>query len=196
MGTDFFVVVALGDSLTFGYRMRDPYAMDPRVPYPAQLEALLREKRKQRQVFVVNTGVNGDTTDGMLERFGRIVASEKPDVVVVWGGINDLGAARMPEQVMGNLVKLYAMCKGIGAKSVACTVTPTSHTSPKMRRLNDLIRAHASEEDLALADIFPALADADGNLRREYSDDGAHLTAEGYRVVAEVVFHAIEKMEP
>jgi len=193
MGDGFFVVVALGDSLTFGYRLRDPYAMDPRVPYPAQLEALLREKTKDEQVFVLNAGVNGDSTDGMIWRFGRVVAPEKPDVVVVWGGINDLGAARLPDAVMGNLVRLNGMCGEIGAKPVACTLTPTRRTSRGMLLLNDMIRAHASESGVALADLFPALADSECNLRQEYSDDGAHLTPAGYRRVAEVI---LDKVEP
>lgn len=197
MVTDFFVVVALGDSLTFGYRMRDPYAMDPRVPYPTQLETFLKEKIREKQVLVINAGVNGDPTNGMIGRFSRVVAPEKPDVVVVWGGINDLGAARLPEQVMGNLVKLYTMCEEIEAMPVACTLTPTSHTNPKMRRLNDLIRVHASEKGMTITDLFPALADAEGNLRQKYSDDGAHLTQAGYHRVAETVSQAIAgKMVP
>jgi lysophospholipase L1-like esterase len=201
MGDGFFVVVALGDSLTAGYRVLDPYAIDPRVPYPAQLEALLRERLGGRaQSFVVNAGLNGDSTDGMLWRFGNAVAPEQPDAVVVGGGINDLGAARDPEAVMANLLKLYARCEEIGAKPVACTLTPTRRTSPNTITLNDLIRAHASEKDMALADLFPALADGDGNLRAEYSDDGVHLTPAGYRKVAETVLKALKplitEMEP
>jgi lysophospholipase L1-like esterase len=192
MGDGFFVVVALGDSLTAGYRMRDPYAIDPRAPYPAQLETLLREKfRGKKQAFVVNAGVNGESTEGMLWRFSLAVIAEKPDAVIVWGGINDLGAARNPEQVMGNLAKLYESYREIGAMPVACTLTPTRRTSPNMRRLNDMISAHASEKGLILADLFPGLADTEGNLRQEYSDDGAHLTQAGYRRVAEIILHAL-----
>jgi lysophospholipase L1-like esterase len=192
MGDGFFVVVALGDSLTAGYRMRDPYAIDPRAPYPAQLETLLREKfRGKKQAFVVNAGVNGESTEGMLWRFSLAVIAEKPDAVIVWGGINDLGVARDPEQVMGNLAKLYESCREIGATPVACTLTPTRRTSPNMRRLNDMISAHASEKGLILADLFPGLADTEGNLRQEYSDDGAHLTQAGYRRVAEIILHAL-----
>ena len=195
MGDGFFVVVALGDSLTAGYRTLDPYAIDPRVPYPAQLEALLRERLGGRaQAFVVNAGVNGDSTDGMLWRFGQAVAPERPDVVVVWGGINDLGAARNPEAVMANLARLYAKCGEINAKPVVCTLTPTRRTSPNMRELNDLIRAHASEKGLALTDLFPALADSEGNLKTEYSDDGVHLSPAGYGRVAETVLKALEPL--
>lgn len=191
MGDEFFVVAAIGDSLTRGYRMRDPYAVDPRVPYPAQLEMLLRMKLKGRQVFVVNAGENGDLTDGMSRRFGYDVASERPDAVVVWGGINDLGHARQPEHVMENLARLYELCIEIKATPIACTLTPTRHTSSAMRRLNDMIKAHASEKGIILADLYPALADEEGNLKKEFSDDGAHLTVEGYRRVAETVLEAL-----
>jgi lysophospholipase L1-like esterase len=201
MGDGFFVVVALGDSLTFGYRMRDPYAIDTRVPYPAQLETLLREKIKGRkQAVVINAGVNGDSTDGMLWRFGQAVARERPDVVVVWGGINDLGAAQSSERVMEKLTKIYTICGEIGAIPVVCTLTPTRRTSPNMRRLNEMIRTQASENGMILADLFVALSNGEGNLRHEYSDDGAHLTQAGYRRVAEIILDAltpiIEKMEP
>ncbi len=191
MSSEFFVVVALGDSLTFGYRMRDPDALDPRVPYPAQLEMLLRAKLKSRTVFVANAGINGDSTDGMITRFERDVSREAPDVVVVWGGINDLGYTRTPEQAMANLSRLYEMSIGIKAKPIACTLTPTRHTSAAMKRLNELIRAHAAEKDILFVDLYAALADAEGNLLKEYSDDGAHLTMEGYHRVAETLLVAM-----
>jgi lysophospholipase L1-like esterase len=191
----FFVAVALGDSLTFGYRASDPYAMDPMVPYPAQLEAMLRERlRGRRDVTIINAGVNGDTTDGMLWRLKRAAATEKPDAVIVWGGINDLGAARAPWQVMENLAKLYEGCREIGSTPIACTLTPTRRTSPKMTSLNDLIKAHAKEKGVLLVDLFPALADDEGNLRQEYSDDGAHLTPEGNRRVAETTLPTITQL--
>ena len=192
MADGFLIVVALGDSLTAGYRTLDPYAIDPRVPYPAQLETLIRGRLKgQTQAFVINAGVNGDDTDGMLWRFRQTVATEKPEIVVIWGGINDLGAAKDPEQVMENLTKLYALCGEIGATPVACTLTPTRLTSPNIRRLNELIRAHASEKDLVLVDLFSGLVDMEGNLRQEYSDDGVHLTQAGYGRVAEIVLGSL-----
>ena len=186
------VVVALGDSLTAGYRTLDPYAIDPRVPYPAQLMTLINGRlRGQTQAFVINAGVNGDDTNGMLRRFRQSVATEKPEIVVIWGGINDLGAAKDPEQVMENLTKIYDLCRETGATPVACTLTPTRLTSTKIRRLNELIRAYACEKGLVLVDLFYGLADMEGNLRQEYSDDGVHLTQAGYGRIAEIVLGAI-----
>ena len=186
------VVVALGDSLTAGYRTLDPYAIDPRVPYPAQLMTLINGRLKgQTQALVINAGVNGDDTNGMLRRFRQSVATEKPEIVVIWGGINDLGAAKDPEQVMENLTKLYNLCRETGATPVACTLTPTRLTSTIIGRLNELIRAYASEKGLVLVDLFYGLVDMEDNLRQEYSDDGVHLTQEGYKRIAEIVLGAI-----
>ena len=191
-----FVVVALGDSLTAGYRFRDPYAMDPRVPYPAQLEAMIRatlaKSGQSTLAFVINAGINGDFTDGMLERFERDVAAERPDVIVIWGGVNDLGVGRKPEYVIRNLLKLHEMAKASGAEPVACTLTPMRRTSDAMGDLNELIRASCAKTGTRLADLFPQFADAKGNLRSEYSDDGAHLTAQGYGLVARIIYEAIK----
>jgi len=192
MADGVLVVVAFGDSLTAGYRTLDPYAIDPRVPYPAQLETLINGRLKgQTQAFVINAGVNGDDTDGMLWRFRQTVSTEKPEIVVILGGINDLGTAKDPEQVMENLTKIYDLCRETGATPVACTLTPIRLTSTKIRRLNELIRAYASEKDLVLADLFSGLVDMEGNLRQEYSDDGVHLTQIGYGRIAEIVLSAI-----
>ncbi len=190
-----FVVVTLGDSLTAGYRFRDPYAMDPRVPYPAQLEAMMRVRLSKSSngtlAFVVNAGVNGDSTDGMLKRFERDVAVERPDVVVIWGGLNDLGTGRRPDYVLENLFKLYEATRALDAEPVACTLTPMRRTSNSIRELNELIRAKCIAGGTRLADLFPQLADWEGNLKAECSDDGTHLTIYGYILVAQIVYDAI-----
>jgi lysophospholipase L1-like esterase len=61
-----------------------------------------------------------------------------------------------------------------------------------MRDLNELIRASCAKTGIRLADLFPQFADAEGNLRSEYSDDGAHLTAQGYGLVARIIYEAVK----
>jgi acyl-CoA thioesterase-1 len=73
-------VVALGASNTFGKGVARSQA------YPAQLEALLRAKGLS--VHVVNAGINGDTTGGMLARLDRVVP-KGTDVVILQPGGND-----------------------------------------------------------------------------------------------------------
>jgi acyl-CoA thioesterase-1 len=73
-------VVALGASNTFGKGVSRSQA------YPAQLEALLRARGLS--AHVINAGVNGDTTGGMLARLDRAVP-RGTSVVVLQPGGND-----------------------------------------------------------------------------------------------------------
>ena len=81
-------VVALGASNTAGK------GVAPQEAYPAQLEAMLRAKGYNGHV--VNAGLNGDTTAGMLARLDSAVPNGTRVVILQPGG-NDFrrrGAAR------------------------------------------------------------------------------------------------------
>ena len=75
---DAATVVALGASNTFGKGIARNQA------YPAQLEAILRAKGAN--VRVVNAGINGDTTEGMLQRLDRAVPNGTSAVILQPGG--------------------------------------------------------------------------------------------------------------
>nr|QIG99787.1 acyl-CoA thioesterase [Bradyrhizobium sp. 6(2017)] len=71
-------IVALGASNTYGKGVARNLA------YPAQLEAILRAKGLN--VRVVNAGINGDTTEGMLQRLDRAVPNGTSAVILQPGG--------------------------------------------------------------------------------------------------------------
>jgi acyl-CoA thioesterase I len=71
-------IVALGASNTYGKGVARNQA------YPAQLEAILRAKGTN--VRVVNAGINGDTTEGMLQRLDRTVPNGTSAVILQPGG--------------------------------------------------------------------------------------------------------------
>ena len=71
-------VVALGASNTYGKGVARGQA------YPAQLEAILRAKGAS--VRVVNAGINGDTTEGMLRRLDQAVPKGTSAVILQPGG--------------------------------------------------------------------------------------------------------------
>jgi acyl-CoA thioesterase-1 len=79
-GAQAATVVALGASNTFGK------GVSRGQTYPAQLEALLRAKGLNARV--VNAGINGDTTGGMLARLDRVVP-KGTSVVILQPGGND-----------------------------------------------------------------------------------------------------------
>jgi acyl-CoA thioesterase I len=71
-------IVALGASNTYGKGVARGQA------YPAQLEAILRAKGAN--VRVVNAGINGDTTEGMLRRLDQAVPKGTSAVILQPGG--------------------------------------------------------------------------------------------------------------
>src|ERR1700704_1999080 len=82
---DAATIVALGASNTYGKGVERDQA------YPAQLEAMLRARGLS--VNVVNAGINGDTTEGMLSRLDDAVPNGTRVVILQPGG-NDLRKGR------------------------------------------------------------------------------------------------------
>jgi acyl-CoA thioesterase-1 len=99
-------VVALGASNTFGK------GVSPGEAYPAQLEAMLHAKGIN--ATVVNAGINGDTTGGMLARLDSVVP-KGTSVVILQPGGNDLRKGQ-PDQTGAILARLRAM----GVRVVMC----------------------------------------------------------------------------
>ena len=92
-------VVALGASNTFGNGVSRSDA------YPTQLEGLLRAKGLNARV--INAGINGDTTGGMLARLDRVVP-KGTSVVILQPGGNDRRKLA-PDQTSEIQARLAAM---------------------------------------------------------------------------------------
>ena len=76
-------IVAIGSSSTFGAG-----ASSPAMSYPSRLAIELRALLPRTSITVINRGVNGDTTEGMLARFDRDVFAAHPDLVLWQVGSN------------------------------------------------------------------------------------------------------------
>ncbi|GIM29627.1 peptidase [Clostridium polyendosporum] len=84
-------IICIGDSLTFGYG----------VNLGNSWVDLLRNKTKNE---IINKGVNGDTTTGMLSRFSTDVTNHSPDMVSIMAGTNDLLMGRDLNTIVDNIL--------------------------------------------------------------------------------------------
>lgn len=179
-------IIAFGDSLTVGYL--SPFEA---TPYAAFLQPLLGP-----DATIDLAGVSGETTEEMLLRFDRQVIRRAPDYVIILGGTNDLGWGLSIIQIMANLSRMYQTAQKADIVPVACAVPSllgADEFIPPRVELNRRIQQTANEMKLPFADLFTATSDSSGRLREEYSQDGLHLTSEGYRKIAQTLYDSVFK---
>lgn len=186
-------IVAFGDSLTVGYQSPTPeYPEGRTTPYG---RFLLERMGDGAEVII--QGVNGELTEAMLLRLERDALDFGPNFVVILGGTNDLGWGIPPDDVSQNLVSMYKHVRSKGIHPVAVTVPSIrgfDDAIPQRRTLNTLIVDYCRMESQAYVDLFTATAEPKTlRLAEQYSNDGLHLTTEGYRLLAERLYHDVFK---
>ena len=117
-------IVVLGDSVTFGYRVpvawdrEQPTQFDAKEkPYPAVLEAALREKFPGREIEVLPLACPGYTSGQGLMWLRRDIASLTPDIVVACFGWNDVRAAGLPDSATMPTGSAQIFVRGLIARS-------------------------------------------------------------------------------
>ena len=190
-------IVCFGDSLTAGYQ--SPTYDVPTVQETAYGSFL--QARLGTQATVITSGVCGELTGDMVLRFRRDVLAHSPDYVVILGGTNDLGWHVALAEILNHLVRMYELALGAGIQPVALTVPsirmegdPAAeqwlHELVTQRQhLNRLITEYCVKNRIACCDLFTATADPRTLLLASpYSNDGLHLTTEGYRTMADLLY--------
>jgi len=190
-------IVAFGDSLTVGYLSPTGEEEWPQpIPYTRFLrrktENFLRNSgRSDLEVEFLNRGIVGELTADMVDRFGRDVIEIQPGAVIILGGSNDLGWGMEPLSVVTNLKTMYDEALRNGIRPVSCTVPSVRGFDDGIRprlQLNDLIKKCSGDRGIVCVDVFAATGDPAGRLKAEYSNDGLHLNAAGYEVMADAMF--------
>ena len=187
------VFVFLGDSITAGYQ-QGPGGLPPRYyPFTNMLESVIRMRLKERgsdkDVALENRGMDGDSTSGMVNRFTMSVTPEKPEYVVIMGGLNDLFTRIPDNDVYRNLVQLMQMSREIGAEPIVLSTTPIAGArdfNSKIMDQNDRVRRYCMANDVRFVDIFSELSE-EGVLAGGFSNDGVHLSDGGYRKIISIL---------
>lgn len=186
-------ILCFGDSLTVGYQAPTPAYQE--TPYGEFLQHLLGARAK-----VSISGVCGELTSEMVTRFPRDVITKAPHYVVILGGTNDLGREVPPPDILENLLAMYTKAQLAKIQPVAVTVPSIrpegtlgvgddppwvrEHIA-KRQHLNRLLAEVCSKMKIACVDLFGAtLEPGTLLLAPRYSNDGLHLTTEGYRRLA------------
>lgn len=164
-------ILAFGDSLTAGYGAAEG------EDYPSQLALLTGWE-------VRNAGISGDTTEDGLRRLPAALKVEKPDVVLLCLGGNDLLRKRSVELLQNNLREMLDMIRAAGAQPILVAVP-----QPALVGLDD----HPLYAELAAAEQVPLISGVMSQTlkRSAWRSDRIHPNAAGYQHIAEVMALAL-----
>ncbi|MGE4396843.1 MAG: arylesterase [Sulfurimonas sp.] len=95
-------ILAFGDSITYGFGVEEEDS------YPAQLQ-------KRVGIRVINSGVSGEESSEALERLPKLL-EQKPDLVILCHGGNDIIRKRSDEKLKANLTQMIEIIKASGAE--------------------------------------------------------------------------------
>ena len=174
-------LVALGDSLTAGYRLPADAA------FPAVLERAL--KAKGYRVEIANAGVSGDTSTGGLDRLDWSVPDGTQGVILELGA-NDMLRGTDPAVTRKALETIIVRLKERGIPVLLAGMLAAPNLGAEYRAgfdaiYPDLARAH----DLVL---YPFFLDGVAGQRANTMDDGLHPTAKGVERVVEGILPTVE----
>lgn len=176
-------IVAFGDSLTAGF------GVAPQDTYPAQLQRRL--DAAGYRYLIVNAGVSGDTTAGGVRRVTWVLNGNPYMVILELGGNDGLRGLDL-EQTRTNLETIIARLKQAGVVTVLAGMKlPPNYGADYTARFESMYRDLAVRHRLPL---IPFLLEGVGGDHRLNQPDGIHPTGEGYRIVADNVFRALEPL--
>lgn len=186
-----FTILCIGDSHTAGFPGYDPLmGGTPESSYQFWLREGLFREQPDHEFTLINEGMCGDTSRGIVARLFRALTGLQCDAVILAGGTNDLGMIS-DGQIMKNLTEGYDACRDRGTPLIAPTIPPVNFEgySSRIKEINRAIERYASTmSGVFRADWFGALKDEDGLLAAGYdSGDGVHLSIEGYKQIGDLM---------
>lgn len=176
------ILLCIGDSITFGY-------------------GVLKKERfidliKSESIKVINRGINGDTTSGMLSRISEDLRKKNPTHILITGGANDFMQGRTVDYVYKNLNLMCTECKSLGLTPIL-GITPSidgnkanscffSLDYDEVNRKISELRNIILKSPFISVDFYKALENKD------FTVDGVHPNKNGHILMAEELYSVLK----
>lgn len=192
-------IVFFGDSVTESERdASNPH--DFGNGYVKFAEGKLRLLYPDRRTEFLNRGVGGNDVSDLAARIQHDVLDEKPDVIVLQVGINDVMNESVSEQSFEKeYAALLERLVGSGAKVLilqpfALPVGDKARLRPRLDQFNRMIRAIAEKNAIPVIPMDEIFNGAAQDIKpTQFTSDGIHPTHRGHRYLADFVVKALKK---
>lgn len=173
-------IVALGDSLTEGYKVKESYT------------EILGEFL---QTDIKNCGEGGTRISEISENIDRCV-NESTDIVIFWGGANDLKYSPSLEDMVNDFE--YAIEQLSDKTVIVLTIPSNIELDNEKQMLRKEFNEYLKQRDgIRVVDIYEALRDEEdeNKMKDLYHLKGVHLNQLGYYVVANMVYKEVSEID-
>lgn len=179
-------MVCIGDSLTYGYRIRADRVWVKKLAEATGIE-------------ILNKGMNGDTSSGMARRFIRDVVMHQPTHVLIFGGANDIVLDMPLDTITENIEKMVntALKEGI-IPLIGITMemdeymafrewadgTDYNKANKQVILLREWILSYCHRNNLVAIDFYESYHEAlSKGPVTDYFLDGLHPTEKGQQIL-------------
>jgi acyl-CoA thioesterase-1 len=147
---------------------------------------------------VLNRGVNGERSDEILGRFARDVIAERPEIVIILAGVNDIFQGFSSDSTRRNLSEMYLRATKEKIAPVACSVLPYNtmgkRETESRSSLNSWISQESGRLGISFCDTSESVSDPNDPNKLRGSPDGLHPDVEGYRRMADAISITVESL--
>ncbi len=150
-------------------------------------------------LHIKNRGISGDVTAGVIHRMDEIV-KRQPSKVFLLIGTNDLARNITADSVQKNIFWIadYLNQETPSTKVYVQSIFPVNNGFEKfaghtgndtvIRLVNSTLEKQALKHHYTFIDLHSTLADNDGKLNKDFTNDGLHLTGNGYILWKHIVY--------
>ena len=170
-------IVFLGDSITDFYDLKKYYP----------------------EYNIVNSGISGNITTDILNNMEERVYRYNPSKVFLLIGINDLAREIPKDEIVSNIEKITKEIKENRPETEIYveSIYPINDSDDEkiyhpilvnrnnedVVEVNTEIKKYCKENRIEYIDLYSELIDEDKNLKLEYTNEGLHISDEGYEFI-------------
>lgn len=156
---------------------------------------------------IKNRGISGDISAGVINRIDEIV-NRRPAKVLLLIGTNDLAKGIRADSLLKNIswIATYLKAKSPATKLFVQSILPVNdafgkfgdHTSKGqvIRDVNAKLQSSASVNSYNYVDLYTSFSDASGKLNEKYTNDGLHLSGDGYMHWKHLIYPHVYGLQP
>ena len=194
------------------YKTVNKVVMDENIVFVGDSITYMYDLNKYYDGYnVVNNGIDGEFTWGVLDDLKDRIYKYNPSKVVLLIGTNDIYKNKSVDEISDNVDKII---KGIKtnrtyAEIYLVSLLPVNRTSDDIinlnmvkNRTNEMImeinnkyQEIAKKYNITYIDLYSKLIDDDGNLKLDYTKEGLHLNDNGYKVITRVIKNVFDKLD-